>query len=97
MLFDFRAWVNSEGNMTTLGYYEKNDMQGAVDWVNRFSMGGATALLAAAEEECVGTVIADSPFSDLRSYFLRVCFNSQSFLNTHLRQLFFGYYLLFLV
>lgn len=46
LLFDFRAWGNSEGNMTTLGYYEKNDMQGAVDWVNRFFYGWCYCIIS---------------------------------------------------
>lgn len=79
VMFDFRGWGESEGNMTTLGLYEKLDMQGAIDWVKGknpntrigligFSMGAATSLLVAAEEDCVEIVVADSPFSDLNAY-----------------------------
>ncbi|MFD4932132.1 alpha/beta hydrolase [Peribacillus butanolivorans] len=79
LMFDFRAWGESEGKMCTLGLYEKYDMQGAIDWVKQnkpesriglfgFSMGAATSLLVAAEENCVEVVVADSPFSDLKAY-----------------------------
>jgi dipeptidyl aminopeptidase/acylaminoacyl peptidase len=78
VLFDFRNSGNSEGKVTSVGEYEKNDLLGAIDWVKAnhpsqtsllgFSMGGTAALLAAAEEPFVQAVISDSPFSDLKSY-----------------------------
>ena len=79
LMFDFRGWGESEGKMTSLGLHEKNDMQGAIDWLKEnkpnsrvglvgFSMGAATALLVAAEERCVEVIVADSPFSDLKAY-----------------------------
>jgi pimeloyl-ACP methyl ester carboxylesterase len=78
VLFDFRNSGNSEGEVTSVGEFEKNDLLGAIDWVSAnhpsqtillgFSMGGTAAILAAAEEPYVQAVIADSAFSNLKSY-----------------------------
>lgn len=78
IMFDFRNSGKSEGNLTTVGYLEKQDLLGAIDWVQKhvsnkigligFSMGGSTAILAAAEEESVLGVITDSAFSQLSPY-----------------------------
>lgn len=81
LLFDFRNSGESDGDVTTLGYHEVKDLHGAVDWLKReraaqaekigvigFSMGAVTAILAAAGEPGIEAVVADSPFSDLRSY-----------------------------
>lgn len=81
LLFDLRASGESDGDTTTLGYHEVKDVYGAVQWLKRqrpdqarqlgligFSMGAVTAILAAANEPAIEAVIADSPFSDLRSY-----------------------------
>lgn len=80
-LFDFRNSGESDGDVTTLGYHEVKDIYGAVRWLKQeraeqaeqigligFSMGAVTAILAAAEEPEIEAVVADSPFSDLRSY-----------------------------
>lgn len=80
LLFDFRNSGESPGILTTLGDKEKQDLLGAVDFINKktdpghkivlhgFSMGAAAAILAGAEEEKVKGVIADSPFADLKKY-----------------------------
>lgn len=80
LMFDFRCNGESEGNFTSFGLYEKEDLMGAVDYVKNldqagehvgiigYSMGAATALLAAAEDSRVEAVIADSPFADLTEY-----------------------------
>lgn len=78
LMFDFRNSGNSEGRLTTVGYLEKQDVLGAIKWVQThvpskicllgFSMGGSTSLLAAAEESAVGGVITDSAFSQLSPY-----------------------------
>lgn len=80
LMFDFRNSGESEGEMTSVGQYEVNDLLGAVDFVKSqpgmgeeivlfgFSMGASTALLAGAREPSVTAVIADSPFSDLKPY-----------------------------
>ncbi|BFT73245.1 alpha/beta hydrolase [Paenibacillus sp. P36] len=78
LMFDFRNSGNSEGSLTTVGYLEKQDLLGAIQWVREhvpskicllgFSMGGSTSLLAAAEESSVAGVITDSAFSQLSPY-----------------------------
>jgi pimeloyl-ACP methyl ester carboxylesterase len=78
VLFDFRNSGESEGTLTSVGEYEKNDLLGAVDWVKAnhasqisllgFSMGATTELLAAADEPAVAGVISDSPFNNLKNY-----------------------------
>ncbi|MBD0379261.1 alpha/beta hydrolase [Paenibacillus sedimenti] len=78
VMFDFRNSGESEGHLTTVGYLEKEDLLGAIDWVKEhipgkigligFSMGGSTSILAAAEESAVRGVVADSPFSQLSPY-----------------------------
>ncbi|MFC5453191.1 alpha/beta hydrolase [Paenibacillus aestuarii] len=78
LMFDFRNSGLSEGHLTTVGYLEKEDLLGAIDWVKAhvpgkigllgFSMGGSTSILAAAEEPAVQGVVADSPFSQLSPY-----------------------------
>ncbi|MCY3712719.1 MAG: alpha/beta hydrolase [Gemmatimonadetes bacterium] len=74
MLFDFRRHGDSEGDLTTFGYYEWRDVQAAVRYAVDergeggpvilwgISMGAATALLAAAEISGVDAVIAESSF-----------------------------------
>src|SRR5690606_23492087 len=59
LMFDFRNSGQSGGNLTSVGQFEKNDLLGAIDWVNDthpskiallgFSMGATTSILAAAE------------------------------------------------
>jgi len=78
LMFDFRNSGESGGKLTSVGYYEQEDLLGAVDWVKDhfpgrigligFSMGGTTALLAAAREPDIVGVVADSPFSNLKTY-----------------------------
>jgi pimeloyl-ACP methyl ester carboxylesterase len=78
ILFDFRNSGSSGGNLTSVGEFEKDDLLGAIDWVKSnhpsqisllgFSMGGTTALLAAADEPSVVSVISDSAFSNLKVY-----------------------------
>jgi uncharacterized protein len=80
LTFDLRAAGQSEGSMTTIGVNEQRDVEGAVDYVRSlgaagrhiallgYSMGAATALLAAPSEPGVQAVIADSSFADLYPY-----------------------------
>ncbi|MGO0063063.1 alpha/beta hydrolase [Brevibacillus fluminis] len=81
LMFDFRNAGKSGGNITTVGYHEKLDLLGAVDFAAGrsadgpigligFSMGAATALLAAAEDERIRAIVADSPFYSLREYLM---------------------------
>ncbi len=76
--FDFRNSGISEGDKTTIGIKEKDDLLGAIKYVKSiggkhivlmgFSMGASTAIHAAAENADVEAVIADSPFADLDAY-----------------------------
>jgi dipeptidyl aminopeptidase/acylaminoacyl peptidase len=78
LLFDFRASGESEGDITTLGMNEKYDLNAAIAFAQSkgyekiglmgFSMGAATAIDTATESSNVKAVIADSSFSDLKSY-----------------------------
>lgn len=74
LLIDFRRHGDSEGDLTTFGYYEWRDVQAAVRYAVDergeggpvilwgISMGAATALLAASEISGVDAVIAESSF-----------------------------------
>lgn len=74
VLFDFRRHGDSEGDLTTFGYYEWRDAQAALRYAVGergeggpvilwgISMGAATALLTAVEESGVDAVIAESSF-----------------------------------
>lgn len=77
--FDFRNSGSSEGKTTTVGYYEKYDLLGAIDKVKSFdrhaevgligwSQGAATSLMAAPKNPSVKFVVADSPFTNLKKY-----------------------------
>lgn len=78
LTFDFRNSGESEGDITSVGYFEKYDLLGAIKYAKLrgsdeiillgFSMGASTSILAAAESQDVTAVIADSPFSDLTMY-----------------------------
>lgn len=78
LLFELRGHGGSDGDQVAAGYLERWDVLGAYDFlVDRGvpperigilgnSMGGATALLAAAEEPAIGALVVDSAFADLR-------------------------------
>ena len=76
LLVDLRYFGGSEGRATTLGFRERDDLRRAVDLLVRrgfdrvgvfgFSLGGAIALGAAADEPRIRAVAAYSPFADLR-------------------------------
>jgi alpha-beta hydrolase superfamily lysophospholipase len=76
LVFDFRAMGKSEGDLCTIGDLERLDVLSAVDFATRTapglpvvvygaSMGGAAALLAAAEDTRVRAVVADSAYARL--------------------------------
>lgn len=76
LLFDFRAHGQSDGNLTTLGALETRDVKAAIDYVSSrgsekigllgFSMGGRTALLAAAiSRQGVSAIVSDGGPLDL--------------------------------
>lgn len=78
LLFDMRGHGESDGDQLSAGYFERWDVLGAYDFliergvppdsigVLGWSMGGATALLAVAEESRVRAVITDSAFAHIR-------------------------------
>jgi len=72
---DYRACSNREGG-STLGYLEALDLHEAVGWaleqpevdqvgVLGFSVGGVTAIFAAAEDKRIEAVVAEGGFADL--------------------------------
>jgi len=77
LLVDQRYFGDSEGRATTLGYRERGDLERMLDFLEArgakpvgvfgFSLGGAVALLTAAEDARVRAVAAYAPFSDLRA------------------------------
>lgn len=76
LLFDLRHHGDSQGGVTGLGFYEKQDVKAAVDEARArshapvvvwgVSLGAASALLEAAEDTDVAGVVADSSFRSLR-------------------------------
>jgi len=77
LLMDQRYFGASQARATTLGFRERADLTRAVDFLERrgatavgvfgFSLGGAVALLTAAEDRRVRAVVAYAPFADLRA------------------------------
>jgi alpha-beta hydrolase superfamily lysophospholipase len=72
--YDSRAHGESEGEVCTYGFYEKQDLGRVLDRVATkpivvmgTSMGAGVALQAAAEEPRIAAVVAVSSFSDLRT------------------------------
>ena len=77
LLFDLRAHGSSGGSRVSAGYFERQDVRGAVDYLLSradrpraiglmgFSMGAGIAILAAAEEPRLDALVADSPFADV--------------------------------
>ncbi|EGO64453.1 alpha/beta hydrolase [Acetonema longum] len=79
LMFDFRNSGESSAAVTSVGYYEKDDLLAAIDYVVSrkqssrvslmgWSMGAATSLIAAPEAAAVVAVVADSPFATLSGY-----------------------------
>jgi pimeloyl-ACP methyl ester carboxylesterase len=76
LVFDFRRHGKSAGERVTLGYQERRDFEGAIEFLERqrpqapvvvygVSMGAGAALLAARETKEVAGVVADSPFLNI--------------------------------
>ena len=76
-LIDFRNHGQSEGSITTYGYYEKKDLLGAIRFLRDrgfkgklgilgASMGASIALMTAAESGDITALVLDSPFSSLQ-------------------------------
>ncbi len=80
LLFDFRNRGESAGDFVSLGFYERDDAQAAIDYLKSrsdvgtdgigllgISQGGATAILTAAVSEDVDAVVAEASFRSLDS------------------------------
>ena len=76
LVFDFRASGKSDGHLCTIGDLERLDVLAAVDFAERTapglpivvygaSMGAVAAILAAAEDERIRAVVADSGYARL--------------------------------
>jgi fermentation-respiration switch protein FrsA (DUF1100 family) len=78
LAFDYRDEGESDGSLVSVGFYEVRDLLGAVDWAAQhgydkigvigYSMGASTALVAAAKDDRIQAVVADSPFANLHDY-----------------------------
>ena len=77
LLVDQRYFGDSEGGATTLGFREREDLKRMLDFLESrgatavgvfgFSLGGAVALLAAAEDPRIRAIAAYAPFADLKT------------------------------
>jgi len=80
LMFDFRAHGRSDGRKVSLGYFERQDLLGAIDYLQGqgieqvgvlgFSMGGAVSLITAPQSEAIRAVISDGGFARLESAML---------------------------
>ncbi len=86
LLFDFRAVGESDGDICSAGHYESMDLCGAVDYalarpdcselalgVFGFSMGGATAIIAAADEHRIQAVATHGAYASLDRALIQRC------------------------
>lgn len=75
LMFDFRGHGRSEGQRVSMGYRERLDLLGAVDYLRSrgidrvgvlgFSMGGAVAISTAPQSEDIRAVVCDGGFTRL--------------------------------
>jgi pimeloyl-ACP methyl ester carboxylesterase len=80
-LFDFRGHGRSEGNYTSFGLHERQDLLGAIDFLRTkdidtvgvigFSLGAVAGINTAAICEEILAVVADGAFPELRSTLAR--------------------------
>lgn len=82
LMFDFRAHGRSAGDEMTMGMFEADDLLGALDYLTvahgigragvlGFSMGAATALIAAAQTDRIAAIVADSSFTRFKNTMAR--------------------------
>ena len=82
LLFDLRAHGRSDGDIMSAGYFERFDVLGAFDLAQEeygvgperigvlgFSMGGVSALMAAADERQLRALAIDSAFANINDLF----------------------------
>jgi dipeptidyl aminopeptidase/acylaminoacyl peptidase len=80
LLFDFRSKGESGGDAVTMGYHERGDVRGAVEYLKGrpdsdgenlgvlgVSMGAATAIMTAAETTELKAVVSESSFKSVDS------------------------------
>lgn len=77
LMFDFRGHGRSKGQRVSMGYYERLDLLGAVDYLQSrgidrvgvlgFSMGGAVAISTAPQSDAIHAVVSDGAFARLGS------------------------------
>lgn len=77
LMFDLRSHGESEGEGTSLGYFERRDLEGAIDFLLSrdvpkdrigllgFGLGASLAIMVAREESGLAGVVADSAFARL--------------------------------
>lgn len=77
LMFDLRGHGNSGGELISGGYFERQDVLGAFDFLLKqgipserigvigFSMGAATTILAVTEEPAICALVADSPYANV--------------------------------
>jgi dipeptidyl aminopeptidase/acylaminoacyl peptidase len=81
--FDFSGSGNSDGPMPSLGYHERDDISIVVQYLLDCpivssiglwgrSMGAVAALLYTADDPTISFVVADSPFSSLKTLALDI-------------------------
>jgi len=80
LMFDFRAHGRSDGDRVSIGYFERRDLLGAIDYLQArgimdvgvlgFSMGGVVGLITAPQSEAIRAVISDGGFARLESAML---------------------------
>ena len=80
LAFDLRAHGASDGERVSGGYFERDDVLGAYDFLLGrgarpggialvgMSMGAGIAIMAAAREPGIAAVVADSPFADIDDF-----------------------------
>jgi fermentation-respiration switch protein FrsA (DUF1100 family) len=78
LLFDFRALGQSEGTLSSIGFYEVNDLLGAADYLHTrpemaglrmgvfgISMGGAVSIMTAAQDPRFEAVVTHGAYASL--------------------------------
>lgn len=80
LMFDFRAHGRSDGGKVSLGYFERQDLLGAIDYLRGrgieqvgvlgFSMGGAVGLITPPQSEAIRAIISDGGFARLEGAML---------------------------
>jgi len=77
LFFDFRAHGRSGGDRVSMGFYERRDLLGAVEYLRGrgieqvgvigFSMGGVVAITAGSQSAAIRAVVSDGGFADIRT------------------------------